>query len=286
MTTDNQVEIINLEDYVLTGGGRWGESFNHRDNPEIMMKLYAPEQKQMAMDEYERARKVFELGIATPEPGRLIQSPDGRMGVIFRRIPDKKSFARAVGENPDKIEEYVVRFTSMCKELHATKVPKGTFSSAKENYYRNIKDFPSLTSKDKDTMIHFLEGVPDADTALHGDLHFGNVIFSGDKAWFIDLGEFTYGYPLFDFGMAMIVMTMLSEYYTKEMFHMDKATARQFWYCFIREYFGKDRPVEDIERELMPFVALRALGIESLEKKIIPIFHRIVEEALSKGLFL
>lgn len=109
-------KTINLEDFVLVGGGRWGESFNHRDNPDIMMKLYALEQKQMAFDEYDRAQKVYGLGIPTPEPGELVKSPDGRMGMIFRRIPDKKSFARAAGENPDEAEKFASRFASMCGE--------------------------------------------------------------------------------------------------------------------------------------------------------------------------
>lgn len=53
----NNTKNINPEDFILVGGGRWGESFNHRENPDIMLKLYAPEQKQMALDEYDRAQK-------------------------------------------------------------------------------------------------------------------------------------------------------------------------------------------------------------------------------------
>ena len=45
--------------------------------------------------------------------------------MIFRRIPGKKSFARAVGENPERTEEFASRFASMCKELHATTVLEG-----------------------------------------------------------------------------------------------------------------------------------------------------------------
>ena len=34
------MKVVNLEEYIRVGGGRWGESFNHRENPDIMMKLY------------------------------------------------------------------------------------------------------------------------------------------------------------------------------------------------------------------------------------------------------
>ena len=34
--------LISLDDYVLTGGGANGESFDHRSDPSVMLKLYFP----------------------------------------------------------------------------------------------------------------------------------------------------------------------------------------------------------------------------------------------------
>jgi len=80
------IKKINLADYILTGGGRWGESFNHREDPHIMMKLYDLDQKQMALDEYDRAQKVYGLGIPTPEPGDLVESLENRIIPPFNQI--------------------------------------------------------------------------------------------------------------------------------------------------------------------------------------------------------
>ncbi len=281
----NRIKTIDLEDYILAGGGRWGETFNHRENPDIMLKLYAQEQKQMALDEYERAQKVYGLGIPTPEPLELIKSRDGRTGMIFRRIPDKQSFARAVGENPELSEELASRFASMCKDLHATNVPEGMFPSVKEKYHSVVKDYPFLPSEDKDSILLFIDSIPDSHTALHGDLYYGNVIFSGDNAWFIDLGEFGYGYPMFDFGMAMIAMSLMREEPMKLLNHMGKSTSIRFWHAFLKGYFGKDCRIADMEEEIMPFAAIRAIYIQSLEGRIIPPFQQIVLEALEKGYF-
>lgn len=277
------MKVVNLEEYIRVGGGRWGESFNHRENPDIMMKLYAPQQKQMALDEYDRAQKVYGLGIPTPEPGEIVEAPDGRLGMVFRRIPDKKSFARAIGENPEEAENLAARFASMCKELHATSVPEGMFPSVREKYRDIVKDFPFLPSDVKDGIIRFIYSMPDSHTALHGDLHFGNVIFSGDKAWFIDLGEFGYGYPMFDFGMAMMAMKCMREEIMKDMFHTDKPTAIRFWQAFLQAYFGKDCRVDALEEEILPFVALRAIYMESMEERIVPPFHKIIRETIEKG---
>lgn len=281
----NNTKTINLEDFILVGGGRWGESFNNRENPDIMLKLYAPEHKQMALDEYDRAQKVYGLGIPTPEPGELVESPDGRTGMIFRRIPGKKSFARAVGENPERAEELASCFASMCKELHATAVPEGMFPPVAEKYHRLVSDFPLLPKEDKETINRFIDRIPVSYTALHGDLHYGNVIFSGDNAYFIDLGEFGYGYPMLDFGMAMISMRLMREEPMKLLNHMDKNTSIRFWNTFLKGYFGTDRPVEDIEEEILPFAAIRAIYIQTLDGRIIPPFQQIVLDALEKGYF-
>ncbi|MBR3989375.1 MAG: hypothetical protein IKI85_02365, partial [Bacteroidales bacterium] len=63
---------INLEDYIHSGEGANGESFDHRTDPSIMMKLYNPGKIQQPLDEMLMARKVYKLGIPTPEPGDYV----------------------------------------------------------------------------------------------------------------------------------------------------------------------------------------------------------------------
>ena len=63
---------IDLNDYVHAGEGANGESFNHKTDPSIMMKLYNPGKVQQPLDEMLMARKVYELGIPSPEPGDYV----------------------------------------------------------------------------------------------------------------------------------------------------------------------------------------------------------------------
>lgn len=67
--------------------------------------------------------------------------------------------------------------------------------------------------------------------------------------------------------------------------HMDKATSIRFWDTFLKGYFGTDRRVEDIEEEILPFAAIRAIYIQTLDGRIIPPFQQIVLDALEKGYF-
>ena len=82
---------ISLKDYVLFGGGANGESYDCISDPNIMLKLYFPGKIQQPLDEMAVARKVYDLGIPTPEPGEYVETEDGRFGIRFRRIPGKVS---------------------------------------------------------------------------------------------------------------------------------------------------------------------------------------------------
>ena len=84
-----EAKKINLSDFVLFGGGANGESYNHKQDPSLMLKLYFPGKIQQPLDEMLLARKVYEMGIPTPEPGEYVETEDGRFGILFRRIEGK-----------------------------------------------------------------------------------------------------------------------------------------------------------------------------------------------------
>lgn len=62
---------ISLDDYVLNGGGFNGESYIHKTDPSVMLKLYFPGKIQQPLDEMILAKKVYDLGIPTPNPENM-----------------------------------------------------------------------------------------------------------------------------------------------------------------------------------------------------------------------
>jgi uncharacterized protein (TIGR02172 family) len=271
---------ISLDDYVLSGGGANGESYDHRSDPTVMLKLYFPGKIQQPLDEMLLARKVYALGIPTPEPGEYVVTEDGRYGIRFRRIPGKKSYARATGENPEKVAQYAEEFAGMCLELHGIHVDTTLFENVKDRYYRLLEANPFFTAPQKDRIGRFIADAPDTDTAIHGDLQFGNAIFVGDERYFIDLGDFSYGYNLFDLAMVYLCSCFSEEEFIEEAFHMPKSLSIEFWKHFAPAYFGSDRPLKDIEEELLPYVGLKTLIIERDTRRPMPEFRSCLAQIL------
>lgn len=260
---------IDLNDYVHAGEGANGESFNHRTDPNIMMKLYNPGKVQQPYDEMIMARKVYALGIPTPEPGDYVT--DGvRYGIRFRRIEGKKSFTRATADNPEKVDVYASEFAQMCKDLHKVHVDTTMFENVKDRYYRLLAENPFFTPAQKDSIAKFIAHAPDTDTAIHGDLQYSNAIFAGDKRYFIDLGDFCYGYNLFDVGMVYLCCCLSGEDFIREVFHMEKALAIKFWEYFAPSYFGPDIPLKEITDMVRPYAGLKTLIVERDTKRPMP----------------
>ena len=257
--------VIRLDDYELSGGGKLGESYTHRTDPDVLLKLYPPELEPIGLEEYARASKVYRIGVPCPEPGRLVRAEDGRLCIVFKRIVGKKSYARALSEHPERLKQYAADFARVCRQLHALKPGPGLFPTAKEQYKQAIARNPFLSKEELDALMRFIDGLPDADTALHGDLHHGNVIFTEDGSqYLIDLSDFCTGTPLFDLGIFMLQACWIPDELSKELYHIDVATARAFWEAFVPEYFGPDVPLEEVEEQVRPYALLRTLVCESV----------------------
>ena len=275
---------IDLNDYVRTGEGANGASYNHKTDKNIMMKMYF-RNFDAAKLELEVAQRVYDAGIPTPEPGDLVTDGES-MGIRFRRIEGKKSYSRACGDDPDHTEKYAKEFAQMCKRLHATHVDTTQFENVKDRLYKMLAENPFFTDAEKEKLHAFIAAQPDTDTAIHGDLQFSNGIFVEEggvrKKYFIDLGDFCYGYPLFDLGMVYLCCCLNDESWTMEQYHMSNVVARHFWDAFAREYWGAEADLDEIEQMILPYAGLKVLIIERDTHFKLPEFHAVLEKTILK----
>jgi len=190
-----------------------------------------------------------------------------------------------LSEHPERLEEYAARFAEECKKLHAIRPEPGLFPTAKEQYLSHIRLNKFLTDEEKAGLERYVNHLPDADTALHGDLHYGNIIFTEDgKQYFIDLGDFCTGSPLFDLTIIYRQTCKMTEAFIKENYHIDAATAKAFWQAFVPQYFGPDARIEEVEAMLEPYNTLRSIAVEQALNKYRPEIRPALREMIESNM--
>ena len=251
-------ELIDMADYEQSGDGYTAVSYFHKDGKK-MMKLYAEFIPiDVPIRELQISRDIEFLGFRIPRALRLVT--DGKKtGTEFERIVNKRSFARAISQEPENLPYYAEKFARLCKTLHSTKCNELRFSDSKERYLATVAAAKNFDDAQKARMTEFINNTPDTGTCLHGDLHIGNIVTNGKEDFWIDLADFGYGNPLFDLGTFYYVMTQIPEELVQNLFHISKAQTAECWRIFAGEYFGDDYKGEETDLLVAPYAALTAL---------------------------
>ena len=264
---DAKPQLVDMSEYVQSGDGFNAISYNHASGT-TMIKLYAESVPLSEIEqEYRMARSVLAMGIKTPEAKRMVT--DGkRFGVEFERISPKKSFSRAIANDPSSLEKYAAEFARESLKFHSTPCNTSIFPSISDFYRKVVRDCKVITDSQKADVMAFIDSVPEKTTCIHGDLHIGNIITNGEQNWWIDLSEFAYGNPYYDLGMFFMVTNCTNDYMSDKIFHLNTAQMREVWVKFASVYFdGED--IEKVDALISKFTVLFMLKF-SIVGKMMP----------------
>lgn len=256
----------NFDEWILSGGGMQGESYFHKSNPDIFLKLFEKNIDRSVVErEFHRNEELWKYGIRCPKAFRMV-TIDNRYGIIFQRINDKKSFSRASGDNPEMIPVLAKKLAEMGKSLHCRSAVGSPFPSALTTYRKLLDEDIVIDTIDKNLRQQMEDAWEfaareDQCTFIHGDFHFGNAITDGKDYYFIDLGSCSYGNPKFDLAMFYFITHYGSEAVVQENYHMNVAGVMQFWNEFKKNYYAKEIPDRDLMREFKPYLLLKTLWI-------------------------
>ena len=267
---------INLDEYSLSGAGGTALTYTHKQEKRLA-KLFTPGfSADMAAKEFYTSQTVYELGIPTPRPIRLVTDGE-RYGAEYELIENKKSFARIISENPECLEPLSKEFAALARGIHATPADTTRVPSIKQrllSFYENRDMAPDFL---RGRIIDFINSVPEYPYCLHGDLQIGNIIRSGDRDLWIDVGQFSYGVPEWDLGFTWRITGITNEERSQELFHLSPDLLSQHWQVFSAGYFeanGKD--LEDKVRTLYPYAAAR------LPFMIFLAYHKPINEQIAR----
>ena len=282
--------LIDLADYRHSGEGANGESLDCLSDPLVMVKMYNTGYPQETIfEELEVARKVYDLGIPSPQPGELVTDGE-RLGIRFRRIVGKRSFSRMLADEPERTEEYSREFARLCRDLHKVKAPKGMFPDARAQFVHMLETIKSFSEAEKQKVADFINAVPDTDTVLHGDMHIGNVITTLPKgapldtpheSYFIDLGYFSHGCPWLDLGMMRMICISSDDEFRYESMHVHGDQTALVWKYFVDEYFGGTMSLEAADELIKPYQAVKSLLVAyNMQGFLPPEYERLLREQL------
>ena len=255
---NEDIQRINLDDYIQTGEGGTALTYTHKDGLSLA-KLYKPGfEADRAKAEFLTARAVFELGIPSPEPFRLIT--DGqRSGAEYELIKNKRSYTRIISQEPERLEEISLKFARMAKELHAKQADTTRLQSYKQRIANFYHEKDMVPEDYKQRVLQFLDTVPDTPRCLHGDLHIGNIITDGQRDLWIDLGEFAYGVPEWDLALLWTMCHNMPGDRVEHIFHITHDTMQAHWDIFFPAYLGTSDPqaIHEATQRLLPYYAAK-----------------------------
>lgn len=259
-------ELIDLSEYEQSGDGYTAVSYNHKDG-KTMIKLYSSFiPKSVPEVELKHAFRIQALGVRVPMALRLVTDGE-RVGVEFERVVSKLSYSRSIANNPELLDPIVVRFALACKKLHSIPCDTTYFENVEDFFRGHIAKVKGLTDEEKARFEKLIASTPAADTCIHGDLHIGNIITNGVEDFWIDLGDFRYGNPLYDLGMLHFVCHGNPESITDNIFHLNNAQMENVWNVFVRTYFNvtTDEDVAEKTKLIAPYASLVAIHFASRE---------------------
>lgn len=244
--------IIDITAWTQVGEGGNGITYVHPDNPDIMLKVNksSSQSDETAMKrEMELSQHVFALGLPTPRMYEMVRVGDS-FGLTFECIKDKQSLARICADNPQRMAEAAALLDIEGKKLHSTPCDTNFFPNRKELTLKAIETVDFVSESDKAKMRSFVQSLADETTCIHGDFQPGNLIVAGEgqprnagtgmgKPYWIDLGGFSYGSQMFDFGHLFLVCQVYSQFpTTQDIFHMDQEQLKAFWDTFATAHTG------------------------------------------------
>lgn len=236
-----EYQNIDISTWTQVGEGGNGKTYVHPGHPDILLKVNNPPRCDEATvkQELDFAQHVYALGIPTPRMFDMVRVGDG-YGQLVELIKGKKSLSRICADEPSRIGEMAKLLASLGLRLHAIPCNTDFFPSRKELALKGIDASDFVDDADKGKLRAFVQGIEDEKTCLHGDFQMGNLIVSADgKPYWIDLGWFSHGSPMFDMGHLFLVCQVYSQFPTaQDIFHMSQEQLKNFWNLFAEAYTG------------------------------------------------
>lgn len=192
---------INLAECKRLAHGANGEVYKINDEEIVKLSLFASKEEEL-IDEMNRAREAFVLGVPTMISFDTVEVSDGRKGIVMEAL-NPTTLAQHLKEHPEQLDIYLEPYMDLFRTTNAIVVEPGQFYSAKQHLIDRLTTpenciGPEMTAGVKE----LVEALPDGYCLVHADGHPSNALLCGDEdsrsLMLIDMGDVCAGHPIFE----------------------------------------------------------------------------------------
>ncbi|MBQ6634119.1 MAG: anti-sigma factor antagonist [Ruminococcus sp.] len=243
-----KMKEISVDPCGLLGKGANGEVY--RIDDERIVKLFS-ETASIDVIQRERAlsQKAMIYGLPTAISFDIVKCGN-RYGAVFELL-NAKTLSTTIKNDPSAFDTYADTYVDLYKKLHSTVVKKEDFPSIKEIYYDYIDDCKDwYTPEQLDTLRKIVDSIPDRDTLIHGDYHANNIMIVDGQLLLIDMGDLSFGHPIFDFlatAATQVNLVKLNPAFAEVHTNMPVDKITKLWSHLIDRYFA-DKSEEQRQR--------------------------------------
>lgn len=152
--------------------------------------------------EYRVSKEVERLGLPIPRVGELMEY-HGRTGIVYERI-DGESLLKLVSTKPWIAGRAAKQLAKIQYGMHQYKAEG--LASYKEELEWNINHAGALSEEEKQTILRYLDRLPQGTSLCHGDFHPGNIIKTADGYIVLDWMTAASGSPGIDVARTVLLL--------------------------------------------------------------------------------
>ena len=214
----------------------------YRLDSDTLLKTYVVNMSlEDVMHERDNSQKAFLYGIPTAISYDVVKSGGG-YGIVFELL-NAETIGSVITENPDKISEYMKKYSELLKHIHSTHVKEKEFAPAGDRYKRLVAELEkdkSLSPEKINKLKILFNSIPDRDTLVHGDFHTKNVMLQNGELILIDIGDIGRGNPIYDLAEMYMCFNLLSDMSLRYALGFDPSLRDEVWNEIMRNYFNTD----------------------------------------------
>ncbi len=269
---------INLSDWIPSGAGATATSYNHKENGELMLKLFnvGITGDGYAEKEFELSCKVGALGLRTPRAIEIVKTGE-YTGVGYQRIARKKSVSRSCVDNPENIDKYARIFAEECKALHSRSCNPEDFPSRKAQTLKAVAEHKGYSLHTKEVITAAINRLGDHTTCLHGDMQPGNLLIADGTTYWIDFGFFSWGHPVFDIAcLYFFCMHPVGLFWGTKLCHMTRRQMKRFWKSFAGVYSSNPEELTRVAKDNVLVYLAYTIDLENYEGLTASVFDAYI----------